>query len=409
MLNLELLAFVALTLLTYSVFAPLRRSNHHATSQPEYNACLNHLPPELMSEVFRHLHDHEMTLRSCSLVCKTWVLLSRYHLFYRIHLNHANAPAFVALLKSQSGSTLSTFVRQVTIHRELSHPPWMKETLPVLSSYLHPTSLYLNIHNTLRNFVTFESEGFPTFKEDLSVFSDVFQDTAWLSLSLDCDTFSEGVHVVCAFPLLETLELRGDWFHGRQSYVPSDTPCLPAGVRSIACFQGGSPFFLWLLRQPHPPSISSLSLRDTYVTETIRSYLQTLGGTLQHLSFEPMSNQSTGSSDIDISHNVGLRSIAIHSQMDIISPAFQLLSQVRSSDIEEVVIEVTEHGSSSDLLDLGPTQLWSRLDMLLSTPRFSKLRNLTVTMPWSSIHEIGKNLLPVSNARGVLHVPSYAN
>ena len=403
----ELLAFVALTLLTYSAFTPTRRSNHDVISQPDSKPSLNDLPPELMSEVFRHLHDHEMTLRSCSLVCKSWVLLSRYHLFYRIHLNRANVPAFVALLKSQSGSAIGAFVRQVTIHRELSHPPWMKETLPVLSSYLHPTSLYLNIHNALHhNYVMFESEGFPTFKEDLSVFRDVFQDTTWLSLSLDCDTFAEGIHVVCAFPLLQTLELRGDWFHGRQSYVPSDMPCLPAGVRSIACFQGGSSFFLWLLRQPHPPFLSSLSLRDTYVTETIRSYLQTLGGTLQHLSFEPMPNQSIGSSDIDILHNAGLRSIAIHSQVDVISLAFQLLSQARSSDIEEVVIELNEHGSSLDLPDLGPTQLWSRLDMLLSTSRFNKLRKLTVTIPWCPIHEIGKNLLPISNARGVLRVLS---
>jgi hypothetical protein len=186
------------------------------------------------------------------------VPLSRYHLFYRIHLNHSNVSAFVALLKSESGSSIGAFVQQVAIYREQSHPPWMKEILPVLSSSLHPTSLFLNIQNSFQgDSAFFESQEFQLYREDLSVFRDVS----------------------AAEPLAE-----------------------------LQLIRGGSPFFLWLLRQPHPPLVSSLSLRDTYVTETVKSYLQTLGGTLRHLSFEPNFHQST-SNLIDVSHNVGLRSI----------------------------------------------------------------------------------------------------
>jgi hypothetical protein len=399
MLNLlELFAVGKLTTLAYSKLTPARQD------VTESNSSLNDLPVELIGEIIHHLRHHDTTLRSCSLVCRTWVPLSRYYLFYRIHLNHSNVSAFLALLKSESGSSTGAFVQQVAIYREQSHPPWMKEILPVLSSYLHPTSLYLNIQNSFQGDAFFESQEFQLYREDLSVFPDVFQETVRLSLSLDCNSFEEGGLLICAFPLLETLELHGDWFLARKPYVPSNPPQLPSHVRSISCSQGGSPFFLWLLRQPHPPSVSSLSLRDTYLTETVTSYLQTLGGTLRHLSFELNFHQST-SNLIDVSRNVGLRSIALYSQIYVITIAFQLLSQVCSTDIEKVEIGLSEHAFTLNLMDLGPPELWSRLDTLLSTPRFSKLREVMIVIPSISFHKI-RNLLPLSNTRGILCVPS---
>lgn len=412
MLNINPLDFLLVATLTFfscSAFGvpiPHSSSDHLLKSKRESNSLMNDIPIELISEIIRHLKHHDMTLRSCSLVCRTWLPLSRYHLFYRIHLHHSNVSSFVALLKSKSGSLIGSYVQQVTIFRELSHPTWMKEILPVLSLYLHPTSLYLNIQNAIhRDYLFFESEGYPLYKEDLSVFRDAFQEVTRLSLCLECDTFSEGVQVVCAFPLLENLEMHGDWFLGRKSYVPIDTPSLPSRVRNISCFQGGSTFFLWLLRQPQPTSVTSLSLRDTSVTEAVKLYVQTLGKTLRHLSFESNFQQSTGPPDhIDISQNVGLHSIALYSQIDVISSAFHLLSQVRSPDIEKIEIGLSDYEFPSSLMDLGQPELWSSLDTVLSTPQFSKLRELTVTMP-CSFHKI-ESLLPMSKSRGILCVAS---
>ena len=98
--------------------------------------------------------------------------------------------------------------------------------------------------------------------------------------------------------------------------MPHSTP-----PQQSACLQGGSPFFLWLLHQLHPLPVSSLSLQATHVTEAVRTDIQTIGGNLRHLSFE---------SDfhcINISQNSELCSISVYSQVDLISMAFELLSQ----------------------------------------------------------------------------------
>jgi F-box domain len=401
------LAFFACSMVFPAPCRPVHNSGMKL-SPPQSNPRLDvRVPIEIVAEIIRHLQHHEVTLRSCSLVCRTWVPLSRRHLFSSIHFDHSNVSAFVALLNS--GSSIGAFVQQVTIRREMTHPLWMKEALPVLSSYLHPTSLNLNIQNSFHlDYLFFEAEGYLMFKENLSIFREAFRETVQLTLSLDCDTFVEGVQVVCSFPLLESLEVHGDWSPGLHAlaHVPCDLPNLPSRVRNVACFQGSSAFFLWLLRQPHPLSVLNLSLRDTYITETVKSYIQTLGDTLEHLSFEPNFHQSSSHTGlIDISRNFGLRSIVLHSRIDVISTAFHLLSQVGSADVDKVEIGLSEYEFPSNLADLGPPELWSKLDVLMSTPQFSKLRELMITLPWCSGPKL-ERLLPMSTKRGILRIPA---
>src|ERR1700733_5253846 len=163
----------ALALLIFSVLNPAPQkhySDYHGRRikfQLRSNSSLSDIPVELISEILRHLHHHEMSLRACSLVCRAWTPLSRYHLFYHINLNRFNATAFVALLKSDSGPPIGAFVRQLTIHRELSHPPWLSNVLPTISSYIRPTSLFLNVQNSLNR--DFDSGYLPIYKEDLSI------------------------------------------------------------------------------------------------------------------------------------------------------------------------------------------------------------------------------------------------
>jgi hypothetical protein len=112
----------------------------------------------------------------------------------------------------------------------------------------------------------------------------------------------------------------------------------------------------------------------TQVTNTVRSYFLSLGPTLQHFFFEPNLHQFENPNEqIGLSENIGLRSITIYSQIDVISTALQFLSQVRSTDIEKVRIGLSQYAFPVYPTDLGPPNLWS---ILLSTPRFSKLHEL---------------------------------
>jgi hypothetical protein len=85
-----------------SVLGPPRVSvapNDHPESAPNVA-----VPIELIDEMISYIPNDIFTLRSCSLVCKAWIPLSRQHLFKWINLDHHNIAAFVSLLQSTSGS-----------------------------------------------------------------------------------------------------------------------------------------------------------------------------------------------------------------------------------------------------------------------------------------------------------------
>jgi hypothetical protein len=209
-------------------------------------------------------------------------------------------------------------------------------------------------------------------KENLTVIGDAFPGIVRLHLSLYCTTFAEGAMLISAFPLLEMLELNSDWFVGNEECVPEDMISLPSLLRNTDCTNDCSRFFLWLLRQPNPPPVSTLWLRNTYITDPVRSYIQTVGASLRHLSF--IHPPIYLAKYIDLSHNIGLRSVAIYPQEDTIFTVWQFLSQVHSTEVEKIEIGLSDDGST--FMDLESREHWWKLDRLLATPQFSNYAKL---------------------------------
>jgi hypothetical protein len=377
------------------------------------------VPIELIDEVISYIRDDHFTLQSCSLVCKAWIPLSRQHLFYSISLDHSNISEFIALLELGSGSSVGPLVQHLRIHRRGRDPVWVAEAVPILSSYLHPASLELCLHNSVLpqgglggGFYKAE----PLQIEDLTVFHNAFRQVVHLNLSMVSDSFAEGAELLASFPLLETLDLRRDWYRWSRAHVSYDTMFLPNSLRSISTSYGYyMNFFQWLFNQPHPPRLSSLSLASNKVTASISSYIQSLGATLHHLSFHP---NFPGNSEmyrigqgrrlprdhIDLTHNPALRSITLHPGEEVILTALQVLSQIRSNDMEKVAIIVTlpllkpfDGDPNADL-----PERWAELDDLFSTSRFSKLREVIISIPNYSFHDI-ERLLPLCKIREILH------
>lgn len=65
-----------------------RRCSRKAPSKPPAKPRITHqnFPAELQDMIIDHLHDDKETLASCSLVCKSWLPASRFHLFRKIRL-----------------------------------------------------------------------------------------------------------------------------------------------------------------------------------------------------------------------------------------------------------------------------------------------------------------------------------
>src|SRR5271170_2648382 len=73
--------------------------------RPSSRLLMPRLPAELTDRVIDHLHSDRLTLARCSLVCKTWLPASRYHLFNTaIRLTKSNINSFVELLDSPTST-----------------------------------------------------------------------------------------------------------------------------------------------------------------------------------------------------------------------------------------------------------------------------------------------------------------
>ncbi|THU90314.1 hypothetical protein K435DRAFT_760455 [Dendrothele bispora CBS 962.96] len=58
------------------------------------------LQPDIVNLIIDELHDSRPDLKTCALVCRSWVSQSRFHLFSRILLNQNNVFPFLALCAS---------------------------------------------------------------------------------------------------------------------------------------------------------------------------------------------------------------------------------------------------------------------------------------------------------------------
>lgn len=90
-----------------------------------------HLPPELVDHIIDYLHDNPKALSACSLTCRGWLPVVRYHRFQSISLSRPNYPAFLEIISGSSDIAL--FVTSLGIVG--SHPwsqTWIHEQLPFL-------------------------------------------------------------------------------------------------------------------------------------------------------------------------------------------------------------------------------------------------------------------------------------
>jgi hypothetical protein len=96
------------------------------------------LPNEIQDRILDFLYDSKPTLKACSLVCKTWVPTSRYHLFSKITLRGRDARSCQALLKNPNCTIQSC----VHFSASLDDSETTANVANVLQ-YLSPSSLHI--------------------------------------------------------------------------------------------------------------------------------------------------------------------------------------------------------------------------------------------------------------------------
>ncbi|TDL19487.1 hypothetical protein BD410DRAFT_792104 [Rickenella mellea] len=260
--------------------------------------------PELTDNIIDHLHDNRPALCSCSLVCRSWLPSSRFHLFSTVVLCFIDINTGLPMICSQS-STIAPYVR----HLELEDGwngwrRWLNDALPKLPNFGALKSLALGHIDWAQ--LTRE----PRRRDRLIGLSRCLNHLALEYVKFE--TMDQVLDLFYVAPSLEKVSLASVQCENENvSHTRSKT----ISLKEIT-FAGGSlarPLIDWLCLQPMP-SVHTLNLAFVRMNQvpSISRYLKILGPKLEHLGLECSGEcQDALCKAIDLSHNTSLCTISI--------------------------------------------------------------------------------------------------
>jgi len=219
------------------------------------------LPQELYDNIMFYLRKDNMSLKNCSLVCRSWVGPARAPLFrtLTIGMNDMDA-ALLPLTEESTWPSIASYVRNLRIPGTAR--PFPRE-IP-LDSFLHalsPTITHLHLSKS---------------------FSDDFEGL---------------MAIVCMFSGLQFLVMDGvDWDDGKSVAVESSQKTwLPQSLSHLELYNVSlSPLMQWLLSHPRIPTISHFDIgpiRDHEIPMFGR-FLTSIGPNLDYLAVSFESNDT---------------------------------------------------------------------------------------------------------------------
>ncbi|KIY53303.1 hypothetical protein FISHEDRAFT_55372 [Fistulina hepatica ATCC 64428] len=362
------------------------------------------LPPELLDEVFSHLHSDKATLRACSLVSSNWLLNSRRHLFYHLQLRvdsfssfffFAADQAYDELLSSYSSllnfltshPDITRLIRQISIQIDVQRT----ELVNVICDILHciPTLKVLEIEVLMLLW----NELSPRFRDCVR---DVLRLPSLVEFHLSCESISQrsldsllsDAHSLktCTLTRVSIAPDRAVFLPERDvSYSESVLPPLNHKAHLDSLHLLGSPVSgcSWFLHPECPLDLAGVRelvlgvrLDEVYPFELV----ETLGHSLERLV-------------LDVSHSASGQLRLPHIDMLTKLPHLRSLELNNLYGGNDWVVELlrstevaTPSSAVSSLEDitisLSGTPLeaesWKQLDAILTQPMFGSLKQLSI-------------------------------
>ncbi|KDR82391.1 hypothetical protein GALMADRAFT_151529 [Galerina marginata CBS 339.88] len=207
-------------------------------------------PQELTDQIIEELQDDIVALKSCSLVCRSWLFSSRGHLFRKLIFTRNNAAQLSTFITGPPRSAIPPYVRRIEFHgAEFLFGPE--------SHFLgHFSSKVTHLH---------------------------FRDIVFGSLLALLD-------VVCKFPVLQSLGLVNvKWaIPDPLDQKKIQRRALPLSMVHMQLYHiPFRSFMIWLMSHAKFPTVPSLEigpLEEPDIPYT-GSYMASIGSNLQYLSF----------------------------------------------------------------------------------------------------------------------------
>jgi len=175
---------------------------------------LPYLPQEIKDQVIDLLHDDDEALRSCSLVCRSWLRQSRRHLFAEVRI------AYHLLVKwcrniSPGEDGLSSFARKLDVsHRS---PREFEVVMPYINSFKHVESLVISDYDCM----DLDNEPYLPIAPN-QYYGHFGESLRSLHLLYPSESLGALLPLVYLFPHLESLTIEGLMAAGEEHPAP---PC----------------------------------------------------------------------------------------------------------------------------------------------------------------------------------------
>ncbi|KAJ7089243.1 hypothetical protein B0H15DRAFT_885339 [Mycena belliarum] len=341
------------------------------------------LPPELFDIIIAQVQDDIHALAACGLVCRSWLVSSRYHIFKTtpVSLRPGNAQQFIELVNHPS-STFCTHVRSLELLS--SHVPggsfdaqWLDPIIGTLARLPCVTDMFIaNIQWGNMNPRTKSAllDGFPALTH-LELWSTHF------------DSVSHLVQLICSKPLLHILGL--DDLAWEDPSFETSACRVPYGLHSLRlsnCYKRD--ILDWLVSHEALPPIHHVQLGAVHPEDThsIGRFLARLGPDLFTLQLEFSSLDAGGDAEdfcarVDLAQNPALHTVIL--DKFIYYSDYQFSSAV--AWIPELVSPIPNLKELSfgiairDIGELHPEENpidWAALDDLFCDPQLAGLRAL---------------------------------
>jgi hypothetical protein len=409
---------------------PVRRSilkpptfHFHFLIPPPHTEIITPLPKELTNRIPLELvhysidtlrHDKE-TLRSCALVCKTWLARARPLLLPKKLTFVVRNQSFSIITAPRS--TLTNFVHTLSIQTNMTFTLRPQHTASRDSESISPT---ISFNEYLLPFVgscyalrTLIFQGIqipPRATRTISAISSqikVFRRLTKLELTRCAfSTLEELLLVICARKSLQELFLADitvlNWL---PEQPPPDDLHLPRRLRILRLNTPGQTLLLeWILSRPFLPPLTAVSLGGVTTAKdqkVVGLLLKALGPSLEHLKLNLVRSSHEGDynwppivvhadtlmpplpSVVNLAHNTGLQTLSISHYLigkfasENISPAgglVKILRQITSTVVTKIDLHFVN--APQDLM-LMP---WSAVAEELNAPKFAGLKLVRIRL-----------------------------
>ncbi|KAF8877370.1 hypothetical protein BD779DRAFT_1804006 [Infundibulicybe gibba] len=352
------------------------------------------LPPEVIDLIIDQLagEDDRRTLKSCSLVCRSWLPRARHYLFSTISVVRTKSIPALHLLRSPL-CTIHPHVRRL----ELCVNPSSTASMATFIQEINARSTLL-----LLRMKTSPGAGLTLVDGDLQVLLPMLRNLRHLKLQhFRFKTLENRIRLFSSLPALETLVIYGVDSQSYNTGSPSKDDHIytmppPANLRHIFIGTVNVPHELhWLtVHCRHPLTTLHLHNLTSECLPILLDYLRQ-SSQLQCLSFDfcrwetPEDLQFDLMARIDLTSQQDLRCLRLNSSQ-VVPILFMLLPRIRSSRIEEITMSTSGH-----YVDFA----WTDLREIFMSPAARDLKRLYVDE--DHIDEISETL-PDFVTRGII-------